>query len=268
MDEKRIGVMRFGYGQRKGTFKMKWMMKYLFLGALMAASLAVPGVVRAQVETPTSFDGFLVYMANGQFDASVPNEATGAQFQEIMGRSDEEVAAELQRAEGFFRDSYGVDFTGVEAVDGIKTVGNAMLDTNGFMLDPRIEYRAYQIAGYEVPVEGWVVRDGGWMVNIGEGGALLTGTFGGDEGIEAPEGSFIVFGDYNIDTGDEPIVIHYQSGSPILPMGIDGIMAFSCDLSSELWGEGRANGTVLMPADQGDGTVKMSYRNVLTFPAR
>ncbi len=86
--------------------------------------------------------------------------------------------------------------------------------------------------------------------------------------VEIRPGSFLVFGDYNIDTGDEPILIHYESGSPILPMGPDGIMAFSCDLSSPEWGEGRANGTVLMPAEQEDGTVRMSYRNVLTFPPR
>lgn len=170
-------------------------------------------------------------MANGQFDASVPSSATGTQFHsEIMGRSE---------AEAFFRDTYGIDFSQADAVDGVKTVDNATLDTPGFMVEPRIEYRAYTVAGRDVPAEGWVVRDGGWMVTIGDGGAVLKGTWGGGERVEVPAGSFLVFGDYNIDTGTEPILIHYESGSPILPMGPDGIMAFSCDLSSPEWGEGR-----------------------------
>lgn len=237
--------------------------------ALMALTLALPGIVQAQDSAPASFEGYLVYMANGQFDASVPNAATGPQFQsEIMGRSEAEVEAELKLAETFFLETYGIDFTSVDPVDGVKTAGNATLDTAGFMVDPRIEYRAYTVAGRDVPAEGWVVRDGGWTVVIGDGGALLKGAWGGDEGIDVPAGSIIVFGDYNIDTGGDPILIHYQSGSPILPMGTDGIMAFSCVLSSPEFGDGRANGTVLMPAEQEDGTVKMSYRNVLTFPPR
>ena len=185
-----------------------------------------------------------------------------------MGFSEEEIQAELDRAEAFFRDRFGLDFTDVEAVDGVKTVEGASLNTEGFMVDPRREYRAYIVSDESVPAEGWVVRDGGWRVDIQEGGATLTGEWGGEDGTEVPGGAFLVFGDYNIDTGGEPIIIHYESGSPILPFGVDGIMAFSCDLSHDAWGEGQANGTVLVPEDRGDGTVKASTRNVLTFPPR
>ncbi len=188
---------------------MKRIKLFGVLLALMALGLALPGTVRAQDSAPANFDGYLVYMANGQYDPSVPNAASGAKFQsEIMGRSEADVAAELQRAEAFFRDTYGIDFTSVDAVEGVKTADNATFDTAGFMVDPRIEYRAYTIAGRDVPAEGWVVRDGGWSVVIGDGGAVLNGAWGGDEGVEVPAGSIIVFGDYNIDTGEEPILIH------------------------------------------------------------
>lgn len=229
---------------------------------------ALPTLAVAQ-DAPEGFDAYLVYMANGSFDPNEPNTATGDQFYgEIMGLSEEEKAAELGRAETFFRDRFGLDFTIAEPEEGVKTVENASLDTAGFMADPRWEYRAYTVAGNDVPAEGWVVRDGGWMVVIGEGGATLTGTWGGDEGVEVLAGTFLVFGDYNIDTGSDPIIIHYESGSPIFPPGPDGIMAFSCVLSHPDWGDGQANGTVLTAAEQEDGTVKVSIRNVLTFPPR
>ncbi len=240
----------------------------------LAALIGQPhlGSVGAQSAPPApeGFDKTLVYMMNGVYDpndtSTVPDGDTF--LREIMGYTDEEVASELDRAEAFFRDRFGLDFSEAEAVDGMKTVEGAMLDTRGFMVDPRSEYRAYIISDESVPAEGWVVRDGGWMASIQEDGATLRGEWGGEDGTEVPGGSFLVFGEYNIDTGGEPIVIHYESGSPILPMGVDGIMAFSCDLLHEEWGEGRANGTVLAPEDLGDGTVKQSTRNVLTFPPR
>ena len=240
----------------------------------LAALIGQPhlGTVGAQSAPPApeGFDKSLVYMMNGVYDPKdTSNVPDGDTFlREIMGYIDEEVASELDRAEAFFRDRFGLDFAEAEAVDGMKTVEGAMLDTRGFMVDPRREYRAYIISGESVPAEGWVVRDGGWMASIQEDGATLRGEWGGEDGTEVPGGSFLVFGDYNIDTGGEPIVIHYESGSPILPMGVDGIMAFSCDLFHEEWGEGRANGTVLAPEELGDGTVKESTRNVLTFPPR
>jgi hypothetical protein len=233
------------------------------LRTAVAQSSTPAAAAQSAPPAPEGFDKMLVYMMDGIYD---PSDTSGLPdgdtfFREIMGLTEEEISAELDRAEAFFRDRFGLDFTEVEAVDGMKTIEGATLDTRGFMVDPRREYRAYIISDVSVPAEGWVVRDGGWMVNIQEEGATLHGT-------EVPGGSFLVFGNYNLDTGDEPIIIHYESGSPILPMGVDDIMAFSCDLSHEEWGEGRANGTVLAPEELSDGTVKESTRNVLTFPPR
>lgn len=240
------------------------------LRTAVAQSSTPASDAQSALTTPEGFDKMLVYMMNGVYDPNdTSNLPDGDTFlREIMGYTDEEVANELGRAEAFFRDRFGLDFTEAEVVDGMKTVDGAMLDTRGFMVDPRREYRAYVVSGESVPAAGWVVRDGGWMASIQEEGATLTGEWGGEEGTEVPGGSFLVFGEYNIETGGEPIIIHYESGSPILPMGVDGIMAFSCDLSHDGWGEGQANGTVLAPEDLGDGTVKESTRNVLTFPPR
>jgi hypothetical protein len=240
------------------------------LAAFVGSPVARRAAAQSAPSAPEGFDKMLVYLMNGVYDPQDTSGVPGPDtfFTEIMGFSEEEFQAELERAETFFRDRFGLDFTGVEAVDGVKSIEGAALDTRGFMVDPRREYRAYIVSDEIVPPEGWVVRDGGWRVGIQEGGATLTGEWGGEDGTEVPGGAFVVFGDYNIDTGGEPIIIHYESGSPILPFGVDGIMAFSCDLSHEAWGAGQANGTVLAPEELEDGTVKESTRNVLTFPPR
>jgi len=222
----------------------------------------------AAAPPPEGYDTYLVYLMNGVVDADAETLLPkGDTFQrEIMRRTAEEVDAELERAEQFFADKFGLDFTGVEAVDGVKTIDNITLDTLGFMLDPERQYRVYTISDRKVPTEGWLVRDGGWAVMIGEGGATLRGEWGGEDGTKVPAKSFMVFGDYNIDADGEEIPIHYQSGSPILPPGPNGLQVFSCDLTHREWGDGLANGIILPPQKRGDGTIKTAIRNVLTFP--
>lgn len=150
-------------------------------GAGLAAMIGQPSVRTAFAQSappaPEGFEKSLVYMMDGEYD---PNDTSGLPdgdtfLREIMGLTEEEIRAELGRAEAFFRDRFGLDFTDVEAVDGVKTIEGATLDTRGFMLDPRNEYRAYVVSGESVPAEGWVVRDGGWMVNIQDDGATLLG---------------------------------------------------------------------------------------------
>lgn len=236
----------------------------LVLGlSLVATAHAAPA--------PEGYDQYLVYLMNGVVDADAPGLPPEGEFfqREIMERTAEEAEAEFRRAEQFFLERFGVDFASVEADDGIKTIDNLSLDTEGFMLAPERNYRVYTIAGMDVPDEGWEVRDGGWAVMVGEGGATLKGEWGGPDGTEVPAGSMFVFGDYNIDAGagNAPILIHYQSSAPIVPTET-GVQAFSCELTHEEWGTGLANGVILPPEDLGDGTVKHTVRNVLTFPGR
>ncbi len=64
-----------------------------------------------------------------------------------------------------------------------------------------------------MPSEGWVVRDGGFMVMIMED-TIVHGEFGGEEGKVVPAGSMLVYGEYNIDrspSGKDPLIIHYRS---------------------------------------------------------
>lgn len=225
------------------------------MAALTALLLTLGTATAQEAVAPEGFDAQLVYMATGVFDPDDPDyEAPDGNVwhREIMGRSEAEMDANRQEALAFFEQRFG--FNG-ETDENIEFMP--------FMFDPRNEYRAYSITGRDVPPEGWVIRDGGWMATVkSPDGIDLGGEF---EGTHVPEGAFFVFGDYNIDVPDgEPIIIHYQSGSAILPSE-EGI-AFRCELTHPEWGEGLAQGVMTEPQPLDDGRVQANVRNILTFP--
>ncbi|HII06502.1 MAG TPA: hypothetical protein HA349_04080 [Methanotrichaceae archaeon] len=232
--------------------------------------------------TPDRFDKFLAYMGAGVYVLDDPNFTAPdyMYFQkEIMGRNETGIEADRTAAMQYFLDTFGLDFF-EEEVDENATSEEFMgpegacqmaelcdikgvATFNGFMLDPRNEYRAYVVSEMAAPSVGWMVRDGGWIVNTVED-ATLHGTWGGEAGKAVPTGSILVFGDYNVDTGEEPIIIHYQSESPIIP-GAEGIM-FLCELTHPEFGKGRAQG-ISVPQTLEDDRAQTNIRNILTFPA-
>ena len=153
-----------------------------------------------------------------------------------------------------------------------------------FTFNPAHNYRAYSISGEAVPSEGWVVRDGGFSATVvAAGGVTLGGQF---RGVHVPKGTSFAFGDYNIlvsepdddrqgDDRQREIILHYRSGDPIFADQF-GVSAFRCGLvnsetdlglTESSWA-GMAQGVVRPPQNLPDGRVKVSIRNVLTFPPR
>ena len=220
--------------------------------AVSATTATAQGV--ASQEPPAGFDTMLVYLGTGVYDVDDPNyEAPDAEYwhREIMGRSDADIAQNRADALAFFAERFGLD---PETQDGLMFTD--------FMVDPRNEYRVYVSSEEAVPSEGWVVRDGGWMLTVTDpDGVTLGGEFAG---TQVPEGAFFVFGEYNIDVPDgDDLVIHYRSGSAII--ATDTGMMFLCDLWHPEWGEGLAQG-ISAPRTLEDGRTQANIRNVLTFP--
>jgi hypothetical protein len=130
--------------------------------------------------------------------------------------------------------------------------------------NPGANYRASTISGETVPTEGWMVRDGGWIVAL-TADMMLRGEYGGAAGTHVPAGAIVVFGDYSIKVqrarsqapphATEAIVIHYESGFAI-SLNADGVMTFQRALEHPEWGAGWARGVV-------EGK---TIRNVLSFP--
>jgi hypothetical protein len=236
----------------------------------MIVGVTLAQTVPTQNPPPQPFGRYLVYTAAGVYDASIPPEEgdlTVWYHQTIMGRTPAQVAVVQAKADQYFLDVFGI------------LPGNSV----AFGVDPRNEYRAYFISGKDVPPEGWVVRDGGFMVAIGDdgsGGTTLHGTWGGAAGRWVPKGSFVVFGDYNIavtgpgrgDGNDKevrkPILIHYESAEPIIPNPYQAGILFQCRLSSNDFndfGGGLAQG-ISIPHKTADGRTIANIRNILTFP--
>lgn len=224
--------------------------------------ISIMGIVYANtpVRTPEGFNEVVIFMAAGEYDPAVPPKEGDLSMwfhKTVMGRTDEQIMEQKNLAEEYFMGQFGID-----------------TDPQAFGLDPRNEYRAYYISGMDIPEEGWVVRDGGFLVAF-MADTTLYGEWGGVTGKTVPSGSIIVFGDYNIDvTGPgksgknpafaEPIIIHYQSAEPIIPEVINGGITFRCTVIAP-WGEGIAQG-LSYGQSAGDGRVQANIRNVQTYP--
>jgi hypothetical protein len=214
---------------------------------LVSVGLALATIAAAHSSwpSPAPFGKYLVYTAANVYDPSVPpaeGDLADWFHREVMGRDDAAIAAERAAADAYFTATFG----------SLYVPGSL----EAFGLDPRVGYTAYFISGEDVPPQGWVVRDGGF-------GADLT------------DGTFVVYGDYNIKPtksgrrgrDPQPIIIHYESVDPIHNHP-DGSGFFRCRLSSRSFndfGGGLAQG---MFASQTlpDGRVVSNIRNILTFP--
>lgn len=88
--------------------------------------------------------------------------------------------------------------------------------------------------------------------------------------MHVPAGTSFAFGNYNIVTTKRrpggafrEIIISYRAGSPVIPL-FDGSLHFRCELTSEEFGAGLAEG-VAVPIPLGNGMIQQDIRNVLTF---
>lgn len=213
------------------------------------------------VGLPDTYNKFLVYVANGIVaDAElliIGDEGIDWFQREVMGRDDDGIAEDRAAALDFFAKRFGLD-----DVDNNPNV--AFL---GFAFNPDANYRAYAASEEWVPSTGWVVRDGGWMIQF-TADTVLGGEFDGEV---APAGAFVVFGEYNIlrdgpgNSAGDPLIIRYQSGSPVVPPSASwDQLSFACELISDEYGAGLAQG-LSAPVALGGGVSQQNIRNVLTF---
>ncbi|WP_437658499.1 hypothetical protein [Sorangium sp. So ce1182] len=208
--------------------------------------------------TPDGYDGFLVFMANGSVPLTDGFFLDGMIFQEqIMGRTPAEIEQNRADALAYFETRF--DIADADARPDVSFFG--------FYADPRINYRAYIISDRRVPPDGYEVHDGGWIAVVTDPDGL---TLGGEfAGVHVPAGTFFSFGDYSIEVprsgrgrDPHPIVIHYKCNDPLVPT-FDGGEIFTCDLLSDEFGTGRAQGMTSPVIEDGD--LRPNGRTVLTF---
>ena len=190
-----------------------------------------------------------------------------------MGRDQYTIDALTEQAATFYLTRFGIDVYAPENAGRLVFMP--------FMFDPRLEYRAYVVSNMKVPKEGWVVRDGGWVVVVTDPeGYSMGGEF---SGVKAPAGSMFFYGEYNIEVTKpkyhnifnhhnvENIIISYRAGSPAITNQV-GLMPFGCETSLQPLTDNFPNGTEGLA--QGfseavlignDGLLHINIRNTLTF---
>lgn len=232
----------------------------------------------SQQPIPTGFDDYAVFMATGTIPFTPhPNSqitgcgvsifCNGGYFhQQIMGRNLAEIAIEKQRAKDYFYSRFGVD------TDVLVSEGRVLFSS--FFLDPRGEYRAYTVAGRKVHADGWVVRDGGFVLTvIDPAGVEISGEFAG-QNLIIPADGLLVFGSYNIQATNkkgkpkDEIVFDYRSEMPMIANAW-GELVVNCQISTDhfsgelLGGKAQGMGTVTLSSDF-SGLV-LNWRNVLSL---
>ena len=220
------------------------------------------------------FDKVLLYLADP--DPDWEGEVSARRFQEeFMGRSTEEAVEDKNAGIAFFEERYGLEFpeaTEENVYESVDSYGDIDATLNPTMLSPGTGYTAYVISGMSMPNNHGTdhtntdpeltgkVRDGGWWAFLNEDTAY-GGEYEDIDDSEFPEGTIVLWGDYNIRMGDreDPLVIHYDSDHPVVPGGLSPApRAFNCRLEHEDWGEGAVRGV--------SGGDMAGIRNVLTFP--
>lgn len=211
------------------------------LGFLALLTTTMNGYAATITTTPHSgFQKHLAYVASGYDNCPGGNDScvvvdgnvvdafgepvVGEYFErETMGRSLTELEAHRDAAIAFFVNRFGNDIMTLEAgVNNEDDVWRWVEESiTGFTLDPRTGYRAIAISRYVVPTEGYMVRDGGWLIT--------------------PGGKTAVFGEYSIlrerrtvnafAQTRRDLILHYQSQNLINPNpNPEGPTAFDCEL--------------------------------------
>ena len=190
-------------------------------------------------------------------------------FRNVMKFNDKEIEQVTDDALDFFKTTFGIDFANIPP-DANGTRFSKELNTTlyGYELNPALRY---SITFNEWTVNGvrrsYCVdnRDGGFIMIFGSD-AVLHGMYGGVEGIPIKANERILYGFYNIPLCKQsPLIIQYQSASPVRIDTVDGFATINCDLSNRELGPGLAQG-LFRVTPQGDGTIRYNIRNLFTFP--
>ena len=231
--------------------------------ATMIQAFDTPVLARTRISSgiPEGFNGFLVYLANGEIEPTelfiTGLEAINSFHKQIMKRTDLEIEAHRKEAITFFNERFGTD---------VENTSDYSLSS--YQINPKANYRAYVVGGERVPASGWIIRDGGWLLAVNNpNGVTLGGEFAG---VEVPSGTRFLFGDYNILATNHrysrqfrEIIINLKSAQPII-FAPDGSSSFRCDVTSEKYGVGKAQG-ISAPLLQDNGLERVNIRNILTF---
>ena len=194
-------------------------------------------------------------------------------FKTIMKFREATIQHVTDDAINFFNDEYGLDFS-----NSIPNEQNQRVFQNATM-------RPYLLPPDELNIvvtdNRWIrsgithstcyfMHVGGFLVTF-SGEQILYGNYGGAEGKPIEMGSFLAYGFYNIDMCKQsPIIIQFQTGTPVIRANADGTMVsvFDLKLYNQVLGHGQAVGILrVVPNPDDPDKFYATIRNTMTFPA-
>ena len=249
------------------------MKSLLVLVATLTAAIGASHHKSVQNECPAmiNFEAEFPSIADAILPASEPFFFPTARsfFQDVMKFNKREIEQVTSDAITFFKTTFGVDFSKISvSKNGSRYLEEFDATLFDFQMNPAI--------GYSVVFNKWTVngarhsncvttRGGGFIVMFGSD-AILHGEYGGEEGRPIRANERIIYGFYNIPLCPQsPIVIQFQSATPIRIDTVDGFAIINLDLFNRELGRGLAQG-VFRVSPLGDGTTHYVIRNLITFP--
>ncbi|MGR9051642.1 MAG: hypothetical protein ACU84J_03255 [Gammaproteobacteria bacterium] len=218
------------------------------------------------------FDFTLTYAIEQKLPSFVPfdmlnPDPTFSLLRDEVGMSEEEIAQMASDAEAFYLERFGLDFTNVEAdSDGIKWIDGAIMFSYRF--GSNIDYRVISAGNANLKTNPKII-DGGFIVMTTDS-VMYHGTFGGEAGKQGFPGEMLPYALYQINhlvgPNSKPLVIYARAAGP-MRTNVDGDTSINCEVIHPTLGRGNAEG-VFKVIPNPDGSVQLSARNVLTFPAR
>ena len=187
-------------------------------------------------------------------------------YKEVLGFTDGQIQHFTDDAIEFFNETYGLDFSAPPDENNERFFENARMRPSFFR----------ESVNYRVVSSNWIlngntrsicneVRTGSLGVTF-LGDQLLRGTYGGEDGIAAGPGDVVTYGHFIMfSCAQSPVVIQYQSATPIRQEPIDGLRAVNFETYNNVLGHGKALGydrETILP----DGRFHRDIRLVFTFP--
>ena len=189
-------------------------------------------------------------------------------FKKVLKFRENAIQHTFDDAISFFNETYGLDFSLSPPNDQNEYFyENAKM--SGFKFADDIQYL--------VTLNNWIqtgnsrstcykMNDGGIIVTF-SAEQTLHGSYGGNDGITVGPLNLLVYGFYSIEVCQQsPVIIQYQSGSPVRQEPVDGTIIINCDLYSQVLGYGKAQGiSTITPSLVDPGKYRYITKNTFTF---
>ena len=212
-----------------------------------------------------------VFTATGTFSGPVDDPELTF-FKTYLGLRDSDIQHTTDDAIQFFNNTFGLDFSNSPPNEkNERFLSSAKMSP--FMLSP-------DVVDYIVTDNHWIrtgntrsscyhIREGGFQVTF-SAERILCGSYGGAEGKPVGTTNLVAYGFFHIDVCKQsPVIIQFQSSTPIRTEPIDGIAVFTSDLYNRVLGYGKLHGIIqIYPDPNESGKLNTVYRGVYTFPAQ